>query len=108
MDENAAPLGGGRNVAVVLAHGVGEAEPGYAISTVIDTLTACAGFRRGEEVRVHYLPDEMVGVPNSSFPVFIGSGYLATGERLTFAELYGRTSRDWGQDASTRSSVCSG
>jgi hypothetical protein len=86
--QSSAPSGEARNVAVVLAHGVGDAEPGYAISTVIATLTRCAGFGRDEEVRVRYLPDEAAGASKHTFPVFIGTGKLATGERLTFAELY--------------------
>jgi hypothetical protein len=88
MVQSSAPSSEGRNVAVILAHGVGEAEPGYAISTVIDTLARCAGFHCDDEMRVRYLPDEVTGVSKPTFPVFVGSGQLATGERLTFAELY--------------------
>jgi hypothetical protein len=87
MDQSSPPSEG-RNVAVVLAHGVGEAKPGYAISSVIDTLATCARFRRDDEMRVRYLPDDVAGASKATFPVFVGSGQLATGERLTFAELY--------------------
>lgn len=78
------------NIAVIIAHGVGEADPGYAAATLSSTLTKCAGLRRDDELRVLHLPD-----PNApehkedrTFPVFISGGQLGSGQKITFAELY--------------------
>jgi protein-S-isoprenylcysteine O-methyltransferase Ste14 len=78
------------NIVVIIAHGVGEADPGYAATTLGATLGKCAGFRSDGAAQVRYLPD--VNLPERqlerTFPVFIGSGQLTNGDRMTFAELY--------------------
>lgn len=88
MDHQSGESGATRSVAVVIAHGVGEADPGYAATTLAGTLGECGGFRVDEELRVRYLPDVNAPKPDQIFPVFISSGQLASGERITFAELY--------------------
>lgn len=77
-----------RNIAIVIAHGVGEADPGYAAVTLSSTLDKCGGFRVDDEVKVRHLPDLNAPQQDCTFPVFVTSGRLASGERITFAELY--------------------
>lgn len=79
-----------RNIAVIIAHGVGEADPGYAAATLSRTLGKCSDYRPDEEHKVRYLPDPQAPAdqPDRTFPVFLSSGELAGGPRMTFAELY--------------------
>jgi len=90
MDEKPGGSGTARNVAVIIAHGVGEGDPGYPAAALSDTLTKCGGFRCDDEVRVRHLPDPNAPgqQENRTFPVFISSGQIASGQRITFAELY--------------------
>lgn len=90
MDHQTGASGTNRNIAVVIAHGVGEADPGYAATTLSRTLGKCADFRADDEIRVRYLadPNAPAHQPDCTFPVFISSGRLASGQRMTFAELY--------------------
>lgn len=88
MDRQSEPRA--RNVAVIIAHGVGEADPGYAAATLSRTLEKCSDFRPDEEHKVRYLPDPQAPAdqPDRTFPVFVSSGEIAGGPRITFAELY--------------------
>ena len=90
-----------QHVAVIIAHGVGEADPGYAATTLSRTLGKCADFKPDEELKVRYLPDPHAppSQEDRTFPVFFSSGELAGGRRVTFAELYWA---DWSRIAPSR------
>jgi hypothetical protein len=78
-----------RNIAVIVAHGVGEEDPGYATTTLVSTLCKCADFRGDDDLRIRHLPDVNPLAPlDGTFPVVTASGQFASGERITFAELY--------------------
>lgn len=79
-----------RNIAMVVAHGVGEAEPGYAVATLSNTLSSCAGVGRDAELRVRHLIDPSAPAQqwDRTFPVSMSQCRLASGHQLTLAELY--------------------
>jgi hypothetical protein len=77
-----------RNVAVVIAHGVGEADPGYPTTALSAALARSCRFHPEDDARIRNLPDVNADEPDRTFPVHISHGRLDSGERLTFAELY--------------------
>lgn len=88
MDRQSEPQA--RNVAVIIAHGVGEADPGYAAATLSRTLAQHCDYRPDEEHKVRHLADPQAPGEQTdrTFPVFVSSGEVAGGPRITFAELY--------------------
>jgi hypothetical protein len=90
MDQGRGGSGSGRNVVVIIAHGVGEADSGYPAMALSDALVKSGAFRCDDDARVRHLPESQAPRqdPNQTFPAFISHGQLSSGERLTFAELY--------------------
>jgi len=91
------------NIAVVVTHGVGEAEPGECSSALVRALGKEPGVAVEEAAEVMLLPDKATGAkqpeqghpksssavaPGATFPVLLRYATIQDRFRLTFAELH--------------------
>lgn len=97
---------GPKRVAVIVTHGVGEAEPGEVLRELTKNVGSQLGVTVENQMEVHYVAESVARHSGSArarwadlskpvaqsgsdnFPVFMRRATLDSGEQLTFAELY--------------------
>ena len=93
-DPSDRPAGAGsRHVAVIVAHGVGEMDPGYTVNDLVDQLALADKDFVAEPQSSVYRLEETNTPPNSDgspavFPAYVRNARLKTGESMRFYELY--------------------
>jgi hypothetical protein len=78
-----------RRVGLIVIHGVGEAEPGYCVNTLLDNLSAAApGYTVSRHCELQYLNDAAPYPISATFPVVRRDASYSDGTKLSAFELY--------------------